>query len=188
MPFEFEPMELDDVILVKPEVFEDERGFLLETYDKEAFEDVGISTEFVLEFYSKSKRNVLRGFHQQTSPYQQAKIVRCISGEIFDVAVDVRPESDTYGEHVTYRLSEDNKHALYLPRGFLHGYVTLSESALVYYKVDNEYSPENEHGVIWNDPEIDVDWPVEDPEVSEKDREWPQLQESIYAPGNTNSI
>jgi dTDP-4-dehydrorhamnose 3,5-epimerase len=180
MPFEFVPTDINDVVLVKPDVFEDERGLLLETYDREAFETAGISTEFVLQFYSRSVRNVLRGLHQQSEPYQQAKLIRCFSGEIFDVAVDVRPESETYGEYVSSTLSADNKHALFVPSGFLHGFVALTDDALVHYAVDNEYAPDHERGVVWNDPDIGIDWPVADPLVSEKDRNWPRLRSSIY--------
>lgn len=181
MSFEFEQTEIDDVILIKSEIFNDKRGFLLENYDKNEFSNAGISTEFILEFYSQSKQNVLRGLHQQSEPYQQAKLVHCFSGVIFDVAVDVRAGSNTYGEYVSCILSEDNRHSLYIPRGFLHGFVTLSDSALVQYKVDNEYAPEHECGVIWNDQIIGIEWPVENPLISEKDQQWPQLQKSIYA-------
>lgn len=181
MPFEFERTDIPDVILVKPEVFEDERGYFLETYDKKFFENAGVSAEFVLEFYSRSMQNVLRGLHQQATPHQQAKLVRCFSGEIFDVAVDIRPDSSTYGEYVSYFLSEENKYALFIPRGFLHGFVTLSESALVHYKVDNEYAPEHECGVIWDDSDLGIEWPIDDPIISEKDQEWPRLRKSIYA-------
>lgn len=180
MPFEFEPLAIDDVVVIKPEVFEDERGFFLESFEEDAFAGNGLPTDFMLEFYSGSEKGVLRGLHQQARPYQQAKVVRCFKGEIFDVAVDVRPNSDSFGKHVTRRLSEDNKHALYVPRGFLHGFVTLSSSAFVHYKVDNQYAPEHERGVIWDDPDIGIDWPLDDPVVSEKDQQWPRLQESIY--------
>lgn len=180
MPFEFEPSSIGDVIVIKPTVFEDKRGYFLETYDEMAFEQAGLSTEYVLEFYSRSTKGVLRGLHQQAEPYQQAKIIRCFEGEIFDVAVDVRPHSETYGEYVTFWLSEENKRAIYVPRGFLHGFVTTSEEALVHYKVDNEYAPDHECGVHWADPEIDIDWPVSDPILSEKDASWPLLHESVY--------
>lgn len=180
MSFDFVQTDIEGVFIVKPEVYEDERGFLLETYEKGSFQKVGIDTEFILEFYSKSEQDVLRGLHQQKEPYQQAKLVRCFQGKIFDVAIDVRLESNTFGEYVSTILSSENKHALYIPRGFLHGFVTLSDDAVVHYKVDNEYAPDNECGVIWNDPAIGIDWPVEDPIISEKDQGWPTLQESIY--------
>lgn len=181
MPFDFEPTRIEDVILIKSEVFEDNRGFLLETYEEETFAKHGLPTNIELEFYSSSQEGVLRGLHQQTDPHQQAKIIRCFKGEIFDVAVDVRPNSDTFGEYVSQRLSEENKHALYIPRGFLHGFATISKDALVHYVTDNGYVPESEQGVIWNDPDLGINWPIEDPIISEKDKQWPLLQESIYA-------
>lgn len=180
MPFEFQRTPIEDVVLIKPEVFEDERGYFLETYDESAFDKEGLATEYVLEFYSRSTKRVLRGLHQQTEPYQQGKVVRCFEGEIFDVAVDVRPESATYGEHVSFTLSEKNKCALYIPRGFLHGFQTVSEEAVVHYKVDNEYAPDNERGVRWDDPDLDIDWPFPSPVVSEKDSTWPRLRDSVY--------
>lgn len=180
MPFEFEPTPIEDVVVIKPKVFEDKRGYFLETYDEMAFEKLGLSTDYVLEFYSHSTNAVLRGLHQQAEPYQQAKIIRCFKGEIFDVAVDVRSDSETYGEYVSYLLSEENKRGLYVPRGFLHGFVTTSEEALVHYKVDNEYAPDYERGVHWDDPDIDIDWPVSDPILSEKDASWPHLRDSVY--------
>ncbi len=180
MSFEFEPTQIDDVVIIKPEVYEDKRGFFLESYDRDEFAENGIPTEFVLEFYSQSKQRVIRGLHHQTHPYRQAKIVRCFDGEIFDVAVDVRPSSDSFGEYVSHRLSSENKHALYIPRGFLHGFATVSSSAVVHYKLDNQYAPDHEHGVRWDDQEIGIDWPVDSPIVSKKDQQWPVLQESIY--------
>lgn len=180
MPFEFESADIEDIVVIEPEVFTDERGYLLETYEKRAFEKAGLSTDYVHEFYSRSTQGVLRGLHQQGDPYQQAKVVRCFEGEIFDVAVDVRPESSSYGEYVSFTLSEDNKRSIYIPRGFLHGFVTMSEKALVHYKVDNEYAPEFEQGVRWDDPRIDITWPIEDPFVSDKDQGWPQLTNSVY--------
>lgn len=180
MPFEFESTAIDDVVIIRPEVFKDDRGFLLETYEQEAFDERGLSTDFILEFYSASTQGVLRGLHQQADPYQQAKVVRCFDGEIFDVAVDVRPDSNTFGSYVSRRLSGENKQAMYIPRGFLHGFVTLSSRALVHYKVDNEYAPKHERGVRWDDSDIGIQWPTESPVVSEKDQQWPRLQESIY--------
>lgn len=181
MPFEFVQTNIEGVVVIKPDVFSDNRGFLLETYEKGRFRDAGINTEFVLEFYSKSTQGVLRGLHQQKKPYRQAKLVRCFEGEIFDVAIDVRPESDTYGEYVSTVLSAENKWSIYIPRGFLHGFLTLSDGAVVHYKVDNEYAPDYERGVVWDDPKIGINWPEEEPIVSQKDKDWPTLPESIYA-------
>lgn len=180
MPFSFERTDLDGVVKIESEVFKDERGYLLETYDEAVFEENGIETDFVLEFYSKSDKDTLRGLHQQTKPFQQGKIVRCFTGRIFDVAVDVRKDSKNYGEYVSLTLSGRNKRAVYIPRGFAHGFVTLSESAIVHYKVDNEYAPEHECGVAWNDPEIDINWPISQPKLSEKDANWPPLRESVF--------
>lgn len=180
MPFEFDSTEINGPVVIKPEVFNDERGFLLETYAEAPFAEQGLPTEYMLEFYSQSTQNVIRGLHHQTSPYEQAKIVRCFSGEVYDVAVDIRSESETYGQYISRRLSAANKRALYIPSGFLHGFATLSDSALVHYKTTNQYAPDHERGVHWDDPTINIDWPVDDPIISEKDQNWPTLQQSIY--------
>ena len=179
MPFEFKRLEIPDVILIKPKVFEDERGFFMETYKKFDFEKAGIKGEFVQDNHSKSKYGVLRGLHFQREPYAQAKIVRCIRGIIYDVAVEKKKNSPTFGKWVGVILSEHNKYQLYIPRGFAHGFVVLSAAAEVVYKVDNIYAPGYEAGVIWDDPDIGIDWPVDDPIVSEKDRKWPTLRELI---------
>jgi dTDP-4-dehydrorhamnose 3,5-epimerase len=164
------------VVLVEPEVFDDDRGYLLETYDAERFAEAGIDHECALSFYSQSKQRVLRGLHMQTVPAAQSKIVHCSRGKIFDVAVDVRDGSTTYGEYVSTRLSGEDKRELYIPEGFLHGYLVLSDTALVHYKSSHPYAPEHERGVIWNDPDIDIDWPLDgDPILSEKDTAWPTL-------------
>ncbi|WP_297092712.1 dTDP-4-dehydrorhamnose 3,5-epimerase [Thermococcus sp.] len=179
MPFEFKRLKIPDVILIKPLVFEDERGFFMETYKKSDFEKAGIKGEFVQDNHSKSRYGVLRGLHFQREPYAQAKIVRVIRGVIYDVAVDLRKDSPTFGEWVGVILSEHNRYQLYIPRGFAHGFVVLSDVAEVVYKVDNVYAPDYEGGIIWNDPEIGIDWPVDDPTVSEKDRKWPTLREAV---------
>ena len=179
MPFEFKRLEIPDVILIKPKVFEDERGFFMETYKKPDFEKAGIKGEFVQDNHSKSKYGVLRGLHFQKGPYAQAKIVRCIRGVIYDVAVDLRKNSPTFGEYVGVLLSEFNKYQLYIPKGFAHGFVVLSDVAEVVYKVDNVYAPDYEGGLIWNDPDVNIQWPIEDPIVSPKDQKWPTLRELI---------
>ncbi|MCD6101408.1 MAG: dTDP-4-dehydrorhamnose 3,5-epimerase [Candidatus Marinimicrobia bacterium] len=179
MPFEFKRLEIPDVILIKPKVFEDERGFFMETYKKEDFERVGIIGDFIQDNHSKSKYGVLRGLHFQKGPYAQAKIVRCIRGVIYDVTVDLRKNSPTFGKYVGVILSEFNKYQLYIPRGFAHGFVVLSDVAEVTYKVDNVYAPTHEGGLIWNDPDVGITWPVDEPIVSEKDRKWPTLKELI---------
>jgi len=179
MPFKFERLEIPDVILIKPRVFSDERGFFMETYKKLDFEKAGITGEFVQDNHSCSRYGVLRGLHFQREPYAQAKIVRVVRGVIYDVAVDLRKNSPTFGKWVGVILSEHNKWQLYVPRGFAHGFVVLSEVADVVYKVDNIYAPDNEGGIIWNDPELSIDWPVDEPIVSEKDGRWPTLREAI---------
>lgn len=179
MPFEFKRLEIPDVILIKPKVFEDERGFFMETYKKPDFEKAGIKGEFVQDNHSKSKHGVLRGLHFQKDPYVQAKIVRCIRGVIYDVAVDLRKNSPTFGKYVGVILSEYNKYQLYIPKGFAHGFVVLSDVGEVVYKVDNVYAPDYEGGLIWNDPDVNIQWPIEDPIVSPKDQKWPTLRELI---------
>ena len=179
MPFEFVKTEIPDVVLVKPKVFEDERGFFMETYKKSDFEKAGIKGEFVQDNHSRSKYGVLRGLHFQKEPYAQAKIVRCIKGVIYDVAVDLRKNSPTFGKYVSAILSEYNKYMLYIPRGFAHGFVVLSDEAEVVYKVDNKYAPDHEGGLIWNDPDVNIRWPIENPTLSQKDQEWPTLKELI---------
>ena len=177
MPFEFERLKIPDVILIKPKVFEDKRGFFMETYKKTDFEAYGINTTFVQDNHSKSAYGVLRGLHFQKKPYEQAKLVRCIRGKIFDVAVDLRRDSPTFGKYISAILSDDNKHMIFVPRGFAHGFEVLSEEAEVVYKVDNIYAPEYESGVIWNDRDIGIDWPIKDPILSEKDSKWPTLKQ-----------
>ncbi|MBW9223433.1 dTDP-4-dehydrorhamnose 3,5-epimerase [Methanothermococcus sp. SCGC AD-155-E23] len=177
MPFEFRRLEIPDVVLIKPKVFGDERGFFMETYKKSDFERAGIKGEFVQDNHSKSRYGVLRGLHYQKGPYTQAKIVRCIKGVIYDVAVDLRKNSPTFGKYIGVILSEYNKYMLYVPRGFAHGFLVLSGEAEVVYKVDNEYAPDYEGGLIWKDPDVNIPWPIEDPILSEKDQKWPTLRE-----------
>ena len=179
MPFEVKRLEIPDVILIKPKVFGDERGFFMETYKKSDFEKMGIKGGFIQDNHSKSKYGVLRGLHFQKDPYAQAKIVRCIRGVIYDVAVDLRKDSPTFGKYVGVILSEFNKYQLYIPRGFAHGFAVLSDVAEVAYKVDNIYAPNHEGGLIWNDPDVGIKWPIEDPILSEKDKKWPTLKELV---------
>ena len=180
MPFEFKRLEIPDVILIEPKVFEDERGFFMETYKKEDFDEkVGIKGEFIQDNHSKSEYGVLRGLHFQKEPYAQTKIVRCVSGEIYDVAVDLRKNSPTFGRYVSVELSEENKFMVYVPKGFAHGFLVLSENAEVIYKVDNVYAPGYETGLIWNDEDIGIKWPVDNPIISQKDRNLLTLKELI---------
>lgn len=170
MPFEFKRLEIPDVILLTPRVFTDERGFFMETYQKDDFAKTGITSEFVQQNHSMSIKGVLRGLHYQKEPYVQAKLVRCIKGEIFDVAVDIRKNSSTFGKYVSVILSEENKNQLYIPRGFAHGFEVLSDEAEVIYSVDNAYSKESESGIKWNDQKINIKWPIKSPILSTKDK------------------
>ena len=175
--FEFEPLDIPDVILIKPKKYLDNRGFFMEFYNKKDFYEAGIKTEFIQDNHSYSIKNVLRGLHFQFKPFEQAKLVKCVSGMIFDVAVDLRPNSDTFGKYVSAILSGEDGYMLYIPRGFAHGFAVLSENAHVHYKVDNYYAPEYEGGIIWNDPDIGIKWPINNPILSNKDMNLPRLKE-----------
>ena len=177
MPFEFEKLEIEDLILVKPKVFGDNRGFFMEYYKKSEFLKNGITVDFNQDNHSKSSARVLRGLHYQAAPYTQAKLVRCVKGRIYDVAVDLRKNSLTFKKWVRVELSEDNKCMLYIPDGFAHGFVVLSTEAELLYKASGEYAPDYDRGVLWNDREINVDWGIDfDPVLSDKDKKQPTLK------------
>jgi dTDP-4-dehydrorhamnose 3,5-epimerase len=171
--------KISDVIIIEPTVFVDTRGYFLESYNKKKFEEVIGITSFIQDNESKSSKGVLRGLHFQKPPFEQAKLVRCIEGEVLDIAVDIRKNSKTYGKHVAVLLSGENKRQLFVPRGFAHGFLVLSDSATFAYKVDNTYAPEHDAGIRWNDKELNIQWGVEDIEVviSAKDAELPFLSE-----------
>jgi len=164
------------VILVEPEVHRDDRGFFLETYRESTYRDGGIRERFVQDNHSCSVRNALRGLHGQ-NPHPQGKLVRVIAGEAFDVAVDVRRGSPTYGKHFATQLSADNFRQLYVPPGVLHGFLVTSEVAQVAYKCSDFYYAEAEFSVAWNDPELGIEWPTDSPLLSEKDLRAPRLAE-----------
>jgi len=178
MPFEFIKAEIPEVLIVKPKVFSDDRGFFLEFYKESDFKSAGIDERFVQDNHSKSVKGVLRGLHYQLNPKAQGKLVRCIKGKIFDVAVDIRKGSPTFGKYIAVELSEENKLMLWIPRGFAHGFLTLSEEAEIIYKVSSsEYSPEYDRSIRWNDPDINIDWPISgEPILSEKDQKAPLLK------------
>lgn len=167
---------LEGVLLIEPKVFRDPRGFFLESYTKIKYEEMGIDAEFVQDNQSKSSRGVLRGLHYQVNR-TQAKLVRVTQGEIFDVAVDIRPGSPTFGKWTGSRLSGENMTQIFIPAGFAHGFCVLSETAELLYKCTNYYSPPDERGIIWNDPDIGIDWPIEEPLLSEKDQQYPRLRD-----------
>ena len=152
--------EIPDVLIFEPKVFSDERGFFFESFNQKVFEEaVGRKVKFVQDNHSKSSKGLLRGLHYQLEPYAQAKLVRCMVGEVFDVAVDIRKSSPTFGKWVGVNLSAENKHQLWIPEGFAHGFLVLSNTAEVLYKTNNYYNKENERNIIWNDNTIDIDWP-----------------------------
>ncbi len=177
MPFEFEKQEIEDVILVKPKVFGDNRGFFMESYKKSDFFENGIKIEFNQDNHSKSTKGVLRGLHYQAKPNGQAKLVRCVKGKIYDVAVDIRPNSKTYGKYVKVELSEENKQMLFIPEGFAHGFVVLSDEAELMYKASGEYAPKADRGILWCDKDINIDWDINfEPILSEKDKQQPTFK------------
>ncbi|MEI4966554.1 dTDP-4-dehydrorhamnose 3,5-epimerase [Aeromonas caviae] len=163
---------IPDVLIFEPKVFGDERGFFFESFNHKQFEEaVGYPVTFVQDNHSKSSRGVLRGLHYQLPPHAQGKLVRCVAGEVFDVAVDIRKRSPTFGQWVGIHLSGENKRQLWIPEGFAHGFLTLSETAEFLYKTTNYYAPQSEGSIIWNDLELAIEWPIIDskPTVSNKD-------------------
>jgi len=177
MPFIFEKSKINDVILVKTKSFKDSRGFFTETYKFSDFLKNGIDTVFTQDNHSYSTGNVIRGIHFQKDPRPQGKLVRCIKGKILDVAVDLRPESKTYKNWVSYELSEENKEMLWIPAGFGHGFSVLSEEAEICYKCTNEYDASLDSGIRFDDPELSIDWKINNPIVSEKDFNLPYLKD-----------
>lgn len=178
MPFRFSRLELPEVMLIEPKVFADDRGFFVETYKHSEFAQNGIADYFVQGNHSHSPRHTLRGLHYQKAPRAQGKLVRAALGEILDVVVDIRRGSPRYGRWLALRMSAENKKMLYVPPGFAHGACVLSAEASLLYMVTEEYAPECEAGVIWNDPALRIDWPVEQPLLSARDRAWPCLSEA----------
>ena len=180
--------DLPGVYIIEPKVFEDERGWFMESYSYKAFKDLGIDTIFVQDNHSYSKRaGTLRGIHFQNDPMAQAKLVRCTKGKILDVAVDLRKGSPTYKKWIMVELSQENKRMLYIPKGFGHAFLTLTDDVEVQYKVDQYYSKEHDRSIRWNYPEIGIDWPIKNPILSEKDRNAPFLKDSdcnfVYVEG-----
>ena len=173
---EFIQTKIPDVILIRPKVFEDQRGYFMEFYHVEKFKLGGIDSIFVQDNHAKSVKNTLRGLHFQIK-YPQAKLLRCLKGKVFDVAVDLRKDSPYYGQWVGEELSEDNKCQLFIPAGFAHGYYVLSETAEITYKCSAIHHLEDEQGLRWDDPDIAIDWPGIDPILSEKDRQLPPLKD-----------
>jgi len=169
---------LAGLIVIEPQVFGDDRGFFMEFYNRDSFAEIGIEEAFVQDNHSRSGKGVLRGLHYQISPAPMGKLVKCVRGKIFDVGVDIRKDSPTFGQWHGETLSGDNHKMLYLPPGFAHGFVALDEVNDVIYACTNVYTPAAERGIIWNDPEIGINWPLDKVTVSEKDRKNPPLKEA----------
>lgn len=185
MPFRFEPLAIPEVVLIEARAFPDERGFFMEAFKESEFIRGGIRREFVQDNFSYSHRGSVRGLHYQMSPAAQGKLVFCLRGEIFDVAVDIRRGSPTYGKWVSVVLSDENRRMLWVPEGFAHGFQALSDGVMVWYKVTAEYCPPTERGIRWDDPTLGIEWPLADsPLLSPKDAALPALAELTEADNN----
>ena len=177
------PLAIPDVLLIEPKVFGDDRGFFFESFNQQKFnEATGLDAQFVQDNHSKSAKNVLRGLHYQIQPKAQGKLVRAVAGDVFDVAVDLRKASPTFGKWVGQRLSGENKFQMWIPPGFAHGFVVLSETAEFLYKTTDYYAPECERSILWNDPDLAISWPLAGvPLLSGKDEQSPLLAEFAAA-------
>jgi dTDP-4-dehydrorhamnose 3,5-epimerase len=180
MPFTFAPTDLPGVVLITPRVFGDARGFFMETYKRSEFEAAGLAIPLAQENHSRSSAGTLRGLHYQREPKAQGKLVRVLSGEIYDVAVDIRRESPTFGRWLGITLSAENRQAIYVPPGFAHGFCVTSPDAEVIYLTTEEYAPELEHGIPWNDPSLNIAWPITSPILSPRDTQWPAFRPDLY--------
>ena len=179
MPFTADMLNIPGIQVIQPKVFPDDRGFFLEVFKTSDFREFGIDEMPVQINHSKSSQNVLRGLHYQLNPMAQGKLVRVLSGEILDVAVDIRKGSPTYGSWAGEKLSSENRKMLFIPAGFAHGFLVLSETAEIEYCVfGGVYSPEHDRGILWNDPDISIDWPVKEPILSAKDSALPVLKDA----------
>lgn len=163
---------IEGLIIIEPTVYGDSRGYFMESYSKKIFQELIGDIDFVQENESKSKYGVVRGLHCQKEPYAQSKLVRVVKGAVWDIAVDIRNGSPTFGQHLAIELSEENKRQLFIPKGFAHGFSVISEEAIFQYKCDNYYNPESEDAILWNDPQLNIDWkiPYNDVILSEKDK------------------
>ncbi len=178
MPFAFEPTEIPEIVLIKPQTFADARGYFMEMYQSSAFAAHHLPTSFVQINFSHSEQGVLRGLHYQKHPAAQGKLVAVVRGAVFDVGVDIRQGSPTFGRWVGRMLSDENHHMLYIPPGFAHGFCVVSEVADVVYQVTHEFAPALDRAILWCDPDLDIAWPVEAPRISAKDAAAPRLREA----------
>nr|WP_255651917.1 MULTISPECIES: dTDP-4-dehydrorhamnose 3,5-epimerase [unclassified Corallococcus] len=174
-------MAIPDVLLIEPKVFGDDRGFFLESFHAKRYADVGVVGPFVQDNLSRSVKGTLRGLHFQ-EPNAQGKLVQCLAGAVWDVAVDIRKGSPTFGRWVAAELTGENKHQLWVPAGFAHGFCVVSDSADFFYKCTALYSPESERSVVWNDPDLAIPWPVKEPLLSPKDQRAPRLKDAPVLP------
>lgn len=172
---QIEKTEIEGLLIIKPKVFEDARGHFFESFNKNVFFENGLSLEFVQDNQSLSNKNVLRGLHFQSPPYAQGKLIRVIKGSVLDVAVDIRKSSPTYGKHLVIKLSEQNKIMFYIPEGFAHGFLTLEDNTIFSYKCTNFFNKESEGSLLWNDLDLNINWEITDPILSDKDKVAPQF-------------
>ncbi len=182
---QIQPTSLENALIIEPSVFKDDRGYFMESYQQERYRDAGIGCQFVQDNLSYSIQNTLRGLHYQY-PFQQAKLIQVIKGEVFDVAVDIRVGSPTFGKWEGVRLSADNCRQFFIPEGFAHGFCVISEDAIFHYKCSQVYNLETEGGIAWNDPDIGIKWPIETPILSAKDQSFESL--SAVSPGRLPSF
>lgn len=164
-----EPTAIPDVLLITPQIFGDERGFFLETYAKKRYREAGITASFVQDNLSQSKKGALRGFHWQAPPHTQGKLISVVQGRVLDVALDIRVGSPTFGKHVAIELNSEKRQQLWIPEGFAHAFLILEDDTIFTYKATNLYAPDYDRGIIWNDPDVGVEWPTDNPTLSEKD-------------------
>jgi dTDP-4-dehydrorhamnose 3,5-epimerase len=170
--------ELDGVLIIEPNVFGDKRGYFVETYKRQRYADAGIDADFVQDNLSFSYKGTLRGLHYQ-HPHAQAKLVQVIQGEVFDVVVDIRRGFPTFGKWIGQYLSNENKRQLFIPKGFAHGFCVLSDTAMFHYKCSDNYAPEYEGGILWSDPDVGINWPIDSPIISEKDAGFSILKDIV---------
>ncbi|MEO5570923.1 MAG: dTDP-4-dehydrorhamnose 3,5-epimerase [Bacteroidia bacterium] len=173
----FTPLELKGLVLIEPKILTDNRGYFFESWHEKRFADAGLNLNFVQDNESCSAKGVLRGFHFQIPPYEQGKLVRVVKGSALDIVVDIRKSSQTYGKHYKVLLDDKQRNVLWIPPGFAHGFLSMEENTVFVYKCTNFYDKPSEKGILWNDPELDIDWGINNPLVSDKDLELPGLKE-----------
>ncbi|MFA6923644.1 MAG: dTDP-4-dehydrorhamnose 3,5-epimerase [Bacteroidales bacterium] len=170
---------ISDLLIIEPDVFQDDRGYFFESYNEEVFNKNGIKYKFVQDNESKSQKNVIRGLHFQIPPHEQAKLIRVIKGKVMDVVVDIRKKSHTYGKYFSIELSEENKTMLLVPSGFAHGFATLKDKTVFSYKCSNFYNKDSERCILWNDPDLNIKWNINNPVLSEKDKKGLKFKDYI---------